>query len=377
MTQLPTNDISCIKTTYDELIDNGQELALMIKELRALGHSGLVLHCPVTGERVEILPRVNELLLQLRQEAEQTKDIHYDPSTKTIVGPPKMTVIGQSSWSDTAVWGGSQSREVDHNAPGAAAPYDKNIQTLKNQRTFVVSPVRDYSKSTHLGKQPEDVLSITILTGLSRLSGLKEKLAACLMVNAGIERYISENTAKDDAPKKDASVMQARFNNAMQKIRMAKNGPKTVAQLADPGVRSAVIEDIMKLEGSNIAFVVPFRECMDKSCDVESEGSGMSWKVVTSVNLGGAHLHRPVPEPLKIKELWHKVRSVLFFVPRLSFVFTRCPRRARGTSRHRCTSNTARRSIRIRATCARSIGSLRTGSTMRVHTASYRTTTVR
>jgi hypothetical protein len=297
--------IDCIKSAFNACVDAGAKLQHQIVELRELGKSGLTLHDPVSNDEIVVLEGVNEVLLQLMHE---TKSIYtntkYDPTSKTITLPVKLTLFGQSNFSDTSLWGGAQSRKVDHNEAGAEAPYEKNKQTLRNKRTFNVGPVPDYSGATH--NNPTDTLSLKIMSGLSDLSGLKEKLVSCCVVNARIDRYVLEQK-EADAAKKDIVLSQstAKFNGIMQKIRMGKTGPKTLAQFNDPGMRNQTIENLLSMEGSNIAYVVPYREFVAKGIAEPV----LTWKVETSLILGSERKHRTNFDALKLNTLWKKVAS--------------------------------------------------------------------
>jgi hypothetical protein len=315
MTSSPKHEeIDCIKVAYDACTKSGEKIQNMISQLRQMGKSGLTFHDPITKNEIVVLSGVNEVLLQLMQEASCVyATTGYDSATKSISLPTKLTLFGQSNFSDTSLWGGAQSRKVDHNEAGADAPYDKNKQTLRNKRTFNIGPVSDCSEAQHLSTEPVDKLSMQIITGLSELSGLKEKLVSCCVVNARIERYILDTCQKDasgEISKKEQNTTQSatKFSGIMQKLKMAKNGPKTVPQLNQPSMRSQLIENLLSMEGSNIAFVVPYREYVSKGND-DKEPS-ITWKVETSVILGTERKHRTVFDAPKLQVLWKKVASV-------------------------------------------------------------------
>jgi hypothetical protein len=310
-TAVNPKDVKCIGTVYAAVVAKGDQLKAMSSALREMGHTGLTLHDPVTKELQVLYPQVNELILEMLHEADKVAHhTKYDSATRSIVLPACLTVFGQSTFSDMSLWGGCQSRKVDHNEAGAEAKYEKNLQTVRARRSMNVGPVADCSDAKFLHAHEVDRLSMKMCSCLSELSGLKEKLVSLVVLNARLDRFVEDNSQHDAVDVSKLAMMPARFHAAIQKLRMAKGGPKTMALIADVRHRSGLIEALMELDGSNKAFVVPFREIVSASTVSEDAEPTVSWKVETALNIGGAMHHSSSSDKARLDKIWSKVCSV-------------------------------------------------------------------
>ncbi len=294
--EVPHQIIELIAETLSEIDVLASEINCLITTLRKTGHNGLVFHDPASGEKIQVLANINEVLMAMLQEASEcTHKIRYDPKTGKITQPDMMTCFGISNFSDTAVWGSDESRTLDHNDPKAYAKWQKNLQTDKNKRTFTVGPITGLSNALHLPQKEEDKVCALIVEKLSELTGLKGKLNSQCCHNARIDRYAYEGEKKADEKKaaeaqgipyvNKANGDESKVHSAIVKLMSEPKG--AIRKLADLRVaanRSTMISHLMGLEN---CFITPYREFLTKDDEPVA-----TWKVETGKGIGGESLSK-------------------------------------------------------------------------------------